>query len=84
MDAVNQMALEMCMEYYNEGFQVVYGVHWEEIKKLHIHFAVNAVNFITGKKFDTSVTGNLYRKHRFNEIMKKYYTRTAIYFSGNV
>ena len=84
MDAVNQMALEMCMEYYNEGFQVVYGVHWEETKKLHIHFAANAVNYITGRKFDTSVTGNLYRKHRFNEIMKEYYNRTAIYFYGNV
>ncbi len=84
MDTVNQMAVEMCMEYYNEGFQVVYGIHWEETKKLHIHFAANAVSFITGKKFDTSVTGNLYRKQRFNEIMKKYYNRTAIYFSGNI
>lgn len=84
MDTVNQMAVEMCMEYYNEGFQVVYGIHWEETKKLHIHFAANAINYITGKKFDTSVTGNLYRKQRFNEIMKEYYNSTAIYFYGNV
>ncbi|MCI9080088.1 MAG: relaxase/mobilization nuclease domain-containing protein [Lachnospiraceae bacterium] len=82
MGIVNQVALEMCREYFNEGFQVVYAVHREEIKKLHIHFAVNAVSFITGKKFDTSVEGNRHREQKFNEIMKRYYELEEFDFDG--
>lgn len=85
IDTVNQMAFEMCMEYFNNGFQAIYGIHWEETKKLHIHFAVNSVSFMTGKKFDTSVQGNLYRNQKFNLIMKSYCKyRPAIYFYSDI
>lgn len=73
MGLVNQIALEMCMEYFNAGFQVVYAIHWEKSKKLHIHFAVNSISFVTGKKFDTSVKGNRYREQRFNELLMNYF-----------
>ena len=46
---------------------MVYAIHWDKEKKLHIHFAVNAVNFMTGKKFITSKDGNNERERLFNE-----------------
>ena len=67
MKLLNQIALELCGEYYRQGFQVVYAIHWEEEKKLHIHFAVNSVSFMTGKKFITSREGNRERERLFNE-----------------
>ncbi len=73
MGLVKQIALEMCREYFNEGFQAVYAVHWEEEKRLHIHFAVNSVSFVTGKKIDTSINSNDRRGEKFNKIMERYY-----------
>lgn len=67
MKLLNQIALELCGEYYRQGFQVVYAIHWDKEKKLHIHFAVNAVSFMTGKKFITSKDGNNERERLFNE-----------------
>ena len=44
--------------YFSKGFQVVYAVHLKgrgDKQKLHIHFAVNTVNFFTGHKFHTGI-----------------------------
>ena len=72
MKLLNQIALELCWEYYRQGFQVVYAIHWDKEKKLHIHFAVNAVSFMTGKKFITSAKGNSERERLFNEKLYHY------------
>lgn len=72
MGLLNQIALELCGEYYRQGFQAVYAIHWDAGKKLHIHFAVNAVSFVTGKKFDTSVGGNRERERVFNKKLCHY------------
>lgn len=72
MKLLNQIALELCGEYYKQGFQVVYAIHWDKEKKLHIHFAVNAVSFMTGKKFITSAKGNSEREHLFNKKLYHY------------
>ena len=72
MKLLNQIALELCGEYYRQGFQVVYAIHWDKEKKLHIHFAVNAVSFMTGKKFITSAKGNSERERLFNEKLYHY------------
>lgn len=37
-------------QYYGEEFQVVYGVH-EDTNDLHVHFIINTVSYIDGKKF---------------------------------
>lgn len=72
MASVGRLALELCMEYFNMGFQTVYAVHWERGKGLHIHFAVNAVSYVTGRKINTSWEGNWHREHRFNDILRSY------------
>lgn len=36
-------------EYFNGEYQIVFALH-EDSKHLHLHFAVNTVNFRTGKK----------------------------------
>lgn len=69
---VNRLASELCLEYFNMGFQVVYAVHWDMEKKLHIHFAVNAVSYRTGKKINTFRKENWYRENRFNDILRGY------------
>lgn len=45
-------AVEM-MDIFSERHQVYYGVH-EDTKYIHIHFAVNAVSFVDGKKWHKS------------------------------
>lgn len=61
-----------CSEiYYGEGFQCVFGIHYgihcedhnpESInkKRLHIHFVINAVNFITGNLFHTRISSKVF------------------------
>ena len=82
MNIMDQIALEMCKEYFNEGFQVVYGIHWEEKKKLQIHFAENSVRYVTGKKIDTSINSNNRREQKFNKIMKRYYKSGKVSFDS--
>ena len=38
-------------EYFQQGFQVVYAVHWDNNKSLHVHFVINTINFKDGKKW---------------------------------
>ena len=42
------LAYHICM-YYSNRFQIIFSVH-EEKKNLHIHFVVNSVSYIDGKK----------------------------------
>ena len=79
--SVNRLASELCLEYYRMGFQVVYAVHWDMEKKLHIHFAVNAVSYRTGKKINTFRRENWYRENRFNNILR--YCCASVPFTGD-
>ena len=36
--------------FYEKGFQVVFAIHTDMEKGVHIHFAVNTVNYMNGKK----------------------------------
>ena len=38
---------------FSDRYQIFYGVH-EDTENLHIHFAVNTVSFVDGKKFHQS------------------------------
>lgn len=77
---VKQIALECAKIYYSNGYQVAFAVHdarkKEEIniekinKGVHIHFAVNAVNFTTGRKWHTSMKENFNRERSFNGILE--------------
>lgn len=63
-------ALNCCMVYYEQGHQVVFAIHWERSKRLHIHFAVNTINFITGKKWHTSLNEFGDRQRVFQHLLK--------------
>ena len=54
---LDEFAYACASVYYNAGYQVVYGVHNEPNteKKMHIHFAVNAVSFNNGDKWHSDV-----------------------------
>lgn len=64
-----QYALNCCMVYFEQGHQVVFAIHWERCKRLHIHFAVNTINFITGKKWHTSMNEVADRERIFRHLL---------------
>lgn len=43
-------AYQVC-EYYADQYQIVFGIHQKRDKSWHIHFVMNTVNFLTGKKY---------------------------------
>ena len=58
LDLLQQFAYMAARIYYDRGFQVVYAAHMEPNdpeKMMHIHFAVNAVCYIDGKKWHTNL-----------------------------
>ena len=60
------------LAYFQHGFQVVYAVHWEPKKKLHVHFAVNTINYCNGKKWHTNKNETKCREVLFNQIFSRH------------
>lgn len=65
--------------YYDAGHQVIYGVHNEPYseKRMHIHFAVNAVNYNDGYKWHTNMstdqrTRENYMNMIFEDMLRRY------------
>ena len=48
---VDLLGRQLSAYYFALGYQVVYAVHWDMSKHVHIHIATNTVNFRTYKKF---------------------------------
>ena len=71
-NSVLMIAQEISKFYYENGHQVLFGIHYSEEKRLHIHFAVNTINYRTGLKWHSSKIDLEQRKLLFNEIIKKY------------
>ena len=69
---LQQIALQCCNVYYERGYQVIYAVHYDREKRLHIHFCVNAVSFVNGNKWHEYMNGLSQRQALFNGIAKKY------------
>mgnify|MGYP001084445227 CR=1 FL=1 len=65
------MKMTFQQDFYDDGFQVYYGVHRPDgtEKHLHMHFAVNTVNFKTGKKRHENKTATKKRQERLNRIV---------------
>lgn len=42
----------ICNYIFSNGYQVFYAIHSQHSDHTHIHFVMNSVNFITGKKFE--------------------------------
>jgi hypothetical protein len=66
-----KLAKEMASDFYKDGFQVYYGVHKKDSqdKHLHIHFAINTVNFRTGMKRHENITDTQNREKRLEHII---------------
>ena len=68
------IARQMAKDFFNDGTQVVYGVHKKEEKEkglnVHIHFAVNTVDYRTGKKRRENKTDTKERSKRMNAIVQ--------------
>lgn len=66
-------AQECCDYLFSLGHQACYAIHSSEKNKLHIHIAINTINFTTGKKlrqYPTEIRKNL--EYPFIHIFEKY------------
>ena len=72
IDSVHYIANECCRLYFSLGFQVAYAIHWENEKRLHIHFVVNTINFRDGRKWHSSMVDLQERQKIFDSILEKY------------
>lgn len=69
---VDAIAREMAYDFYEKDHcQVIYAVHYasKETSVMHIHFAINTVNFVTGNKRRENIWQTKEREARFNKIM---------------
>lgn len=68
---VEKLAEEMACDFYSDGFQVYYGVHKKDecTNNLHIHFAINTVNFHIGNKRREYQSATKKRGQRFRRIV---------------
>lgn len=44
----------MVCQYFSEEYQVVFGIHHPNRSNWHVHFVVNNINFVTGKRLPES------------------------------
>ena len=71
---VDKIAREMAQDFYDKDrCQIVYGIHKpsEKDAHLHIHFALNTVNFDNGNKRRENRRQTKEREERFQEITRK-------------
>ena len=69
----------MCSEeYFSKGHQVVFAIHYESQKHLHIHFAINSINYKTGKKWHTNIQQNKIRECTFQNIINSFIKQRII------
>lgn len=69
---IDEIAREMAYDFYEiDHCQVTYNVHCPpgENGRLHIHFAINATNFVTGHKRRENMRQTQERELRFNKII---------------
>ena len=62
-----RIALDQASFFYNLGHQIVYAIHDDPEKRLHIHYAVNAVNFRDFHMFHYNLT----KVKRYNTLFTK-------------
>lgn len=71
---LDALAREMAQDFYErDNCQVVYGVHKPDDaeKHIHIHFGINAVNFINGNKRRENMRQTKEREERFREMTER-------------
>lgn len=68
---IENIVRKMAQDFYADGFQVYYGVHTKDdtMEQLHVHFAVNTVNFRTGNKRRENKTATKQRLEKLKKII---------------
>jgi hypothetical protein len=68
---IDTLARKMAYDFYEDGFQVYYGVHAKDegSNRLHVHFAINTVNYRTRKKRHENKREVALRNQRLNQIV---------------
>lgn len=74
---IYQAAVKCAELYYMNGYQVVFAIHDAKKKHglnkgVHIHFVVNAVNFMTGKKWHANMRESHSREISFNWNLREF------------
>ena len=75
---LDSLAREMARDFYErDNCQVVYGIHQPDDteKHIHIHFAINAVNYDNGNKRRENMRQTKEREKRFREMTQRAITR---------
>lgn len=65
---INEIAYYYAAVYYLQGFQVVYAIH-QNTDHWHIHFCINAVNFMDGRKYNTRLKDIEYRRLYLDQVI---------------
>ena len=65
----DQIARLQASIFWRMGFPTAYAVHFESGKRWHIHFAVNAVSYVTWKKFRYSLADWINLQSAMNHAM---------------
>lgn len=68
---LDEVARQMANDFFCDGTQVMYAVHNRNEKEqdIHVHFAVNTVNYKTNRKRRENKTDTKNRSKRMNEII---------------
>ena len=79
------VARELARNIYNEGFQVFWGIHLKDMDSLrvHVHFAVNTVNFRTGRKRHENMTATKERQKQMQRIIERIIFQARNYWEPN-
>lgn len=69
-----RIAQECAQIYFNMDHQVVYAVHRDAEGCFHIHFCINAINFMNGLKYNETKRQLFTREKLFDEITRRHIT----------
>lgn len=72
LEYLHRFAMDCCRVYFSLGFQVVYSIHYDYEKKMHIHFCVNTINYRNGKKWHDNKASLEERNKYFIQLGEKY------------
>lgn len=78
-ETLDQCARILSSYFYAKGYQTEYAVHESESLHAHIHFAVNPVNFMDGKKINVWIPDLDEQEKLFDEIVSRFHKDSPLY-----
>lgn len=81
---IEEIAYKFSAIYFLSGFQAVYGIHMDT-EKPHIHYAINATNFMDGYKFNYKLPDARHRMEYLVRVMAECLNAVpVVYWNGDV